>query len=292
MNLKQNDLIEAYLKGELSGADKAAFEAQLEQDPLFKSEIDLQGDIISSLKTYRKNQLKARLNNIDVSSATLISASAAKIVASLVIAAFIGYLGYYFYPSDTLEDKEDTRIVQQEVFEEDQNVNSAAAEQKEEEKATESTQIIETEVAQPKAITKNTVTKKKEAKEHVVSPNVIDSFDESTGIDKEDKDAIVEVAPSMTSDRITNIEIAHEESKAKELKYKYLNKKLYLFGDFSASPYELLELNSYQGKKLFLFHGDKYYELSEKQKAVAPLVPIADSLVIQELDTLRQNKTN
>jgi len=86
--------IEAYLTGKLNAADKVALEEGMKNDPLLKSEVELQNDIIESLKNSRKIQLKNRLNNIDVSATTGVS-SAVKIAASFITAGMIGAGIYY-----------------------------------------------------------------------------------------------------------------------------------------------------------------------------------------------------
>ena len=72
MNKGQNysEKLEAYLRNELSESEKAEFEQMLQQDPLLQNELILQQDIISSIRDYRKNELKQRLNRIDVSNTT------------------------------------------------------------------------------------------------------------------------------------------------------------------------------------------------------------------------------
>jgi hypothetical protein len=290
MDLKQTELIEAYLRGELSGPDKAAFETQLSQDPLFQSEIELQGDIVNSLKAYRKSQLKARLNSIDVTSSTLISVGALKLITSLVVTAFLGFTGYYFYNHTPVENQSPRMETSITV-----NPEKTEGVQKTDKKEiTPSVAVVEEKEVAAKArpVSKNISSKKAQAKEKVITPNVIDSFAEHTGISKEGDLDISEESKSIASEGISEIEISHEEKTATDLKYKYLNKKLYLYGNFGSVAYELLELNSNFGKKLFLFHNNKYYQLEENQTTISPLRPLSDSLVIQELDTLRQNRTN
>lgn len=287
MNLNRPELIESYLKGELTGAEKTAFEAQLEQDPLFKSEIELQTDIVNSLKTYRKNQLKDRLNNIDVSGGTTLGKVAAlKYAASLVVIGLLSYGSYVFLLSENEQEKV---AAKQEVIQEKQEVEAPEVQENPAvlNKTETKPNIIPDEIKVPE---KKKPIAKRESKEVVISPNVIDTFDANEIIVKNsDFDNSLENSASPT-DKFTDVEIRHEDSKGKELKYKYLNKKLYLYGDFSDAPYELIELNSTVGKKLFLYHNDSYYQLSENQKIVTPLNPIYDSLIIQELDSLKGQK--
>jgi hypothetical protein len=242
------------------------------------------------LKAYRKNQLKARLNNIDVTSATLISVGALKLITSLIVTGFLGFTGYYFYNLTPVENQSEQ--VEVSITETPEKAQSLQKIDKKENAP--SVAVIEEkeEVVKPKSLARNTTAKKSGAKETVIAPNVIDSFAEHTAINKEDNIKISEESTAVTAEGVSEIEISHEEKTAKELKYKYLNKKLYLYGNFGNVAYELLELNSNMGKKLFLFHNNKYYQLEENQTTVSSLKPLSDTLVIQELDTLRQNKSN
>ncbi len=61
-----SEKIEAYLRNELSESERAEFEQLLQKDPLLQNELTLQQDIVASICTYRKNELKQRLNRIDV----------------------------------------------------------------------------------------------------------------------------------------------------------------------------------------------------------------------------------
>lgn len=300
MNANTPEIIESYLKGELTGAEKAAFEAQLEQDPLFKSEIELQKDIINSIKGYRKNQLKDRLSNIDVSATSYFNIAALKIAVTILMLGMFSYGSYYFLftkdenevispASQVKEEKVVKAPYQPEVILKETDKRPEASGEKEEVEEVRTDNKAEKETAV--SINKKT-NKEIERKEVVVAPNVIDTFEEKQILVNNNNFDNPVNSTSLPAEKITEVEIRNEDNKGKQLKYKYLNKKLYLYGDFSTSPYELIELNSNVGKKLFLFHNHLYYQLSEKQKNIAPLNPIIDSLVIEELDSLKGNKGN
>ncbi|HYG39110.1 MAG TPA: hypothetical protein VD908_10835 [Cytophagales bacterium] len=285
MNLNRPELIESYLKGELSEAEKMAFEAQLEQDPLFKSELELQKDIVNSIKSYRKNQLKQRLNNIDVTATSFVNVAALKFAASLLVIGILSYGSYFFLFNNS---EPETVTIKQEVKQE-QKVEPAQTKEETVETVIKPEEIKpEIAIEESKPVEKKKPAIKKESREIIISPNVIDSFEEDQAIVKNNNfDKAINNSAS-SADKITEIEILHEDVKGKDLKYKYLNKKLYLYGDFNDSPYELIELNSEMGKKLFLFHNNYYYQLNEDQVTIAPLNPMSDSLVIQELDSLKR----
>ena len=95
-------MIEAYLRNELTPLERTSFEHRISQDPLLQNELTLQSDIISSLQNYRKLELKQRLNQIDVSSASNSGNYLRNAGLFAALTAFLG-IGTYIYlnQSDT-----------------------------------------------------------------------------------------------------------------------------------------------------------------------------------------------
>ena len=60
------DKIEAYLLNKLDLEDKIAFRQVFEKDPILKSELQFQEQIIEAIQTNRKMELKARLDAIQI----------------------------------------------------------------------------------------------------------------------------------------------------------------------------------------------------------------------------------
>ena len=73
------------------------------------------------------------------------------------------------------------------------------------------------------------------------------------------------------------------------LSFKYFDNKLSLFGDFSESPYEVLEVNSQGTREIYLFHDDRYFTIILTRVTI-PLRELSDQKKIQELSVLRSNK--
>ena len=69
--------------------------------------------------------------------------------------------------------------------------------------------------------------------------------------------------------------------------YKFENDQLYLYGDFSAEPYEILEIKDLEDGGIFLFYMDKYYLLNRQQSAISPLTEITGE---ENLAKLKQMK--
>ena len=99
-----NDIqnIDAYLSGKMSASDQVAFENTMETDPVFKQEIELQKDIMETLKAKRKAELMARLDSIDVSGLTASNTIATtwKIAAGILLATGV-LTGVYLYFNQT-----------------------------------------------------------------------------------------------------------------------------------------------------------------------------------------------
>ena len=79
------------------------------------------------------------------------------------------------------------------------------------------------------------------------------------------------------------------ETKASKIKYRYYDGKLYLYGKFQQEPYEILEINSASGRRIYLYHLTNFYEISSSDKPVE-LKAIDNSKLIQELEILRKTK--
>ncbi len=95
-----SERIEAYLRNELSAAERADFEHLVSQDPLLYNEFLLQQEIVSGIQDYRKQQLKSRLNQIDVtSSASGVNGNSAAgiVIGGLALVGLLGWWGYAQY---------------------------------------------------------------------------------------------------------------------------------------------------------------------------------------------------
>lgn len=68
MNQQQwyNERLDSFLKGELSAEDIQNFKTILDTDPLLQNELSLQKDIYDALCETRKNELKTRLNKVNI----------------------------------------------------------------------------------------------------------------------------------------------------------------------------------------------------------------------------------
>lgn len=302
---KYIEQIERYLEGKMSGEESETFESLLNNDPALKSQLQLQQDILSTIKETRKAELKARLNNINVGTYNG-GLTGAKVVLTGMLTAAIG-LGIYFYAQDEANKTDKIDLVNEEMFapqmeesiliqpEVKHNTSSISVESnKIEEKKTKEA------VADKYAKEKKTVAPAQENKEteavvtikKINTPSPIESFEE----DVEEKNPALQAPKNKLAEAITSseaataveVEVESKEDNNHNFHYKFYNNKLYLYGDFKNIPYELIELNTVSGKSLYLYYKDSFYYLEANQMEISPLNQIKDGNLIEELNGLRK----
>ncbi len=274
--------IEAFLTGKLNAADQLAMEAGMKNDPLLRSEVDLQKDIIESLKTNRKIQLKNRLNNIDVAATTGVS-SAVKIAASFITVGIIG-AGIY-YMSVFSHNKENTTVVAStKISEESSSKNTA------DDAIVNNNSIAEQTTKTEKNSNKNTNSVNNNHISNVNSTAVANVPDggitnEDNGINKGSTDVPtgeIDKAKVSTADNV-NIDF---DKKISKLNYKFYEGKLSLSKTFEDQVYDVLEfnVNSSKSKKFYLSFEGKYFELktTSSTKAV-PLKEVKEESILAKL---------
>lgn len=309
-------MIDAYLTGKLSPEDSSRLLQSLEQDPALKEEFLLQKDMVQSLQSFRKQQLKARLNDIEVGSGySFTSAAGFKWIVGTTLLALLGTAAYFAYnqlnlPANELEMQpielaqgsnvvlENIRIPQK---------PSATLALKEEALtpaenfATEDAAAKTSETMPPPADAGSTAeaalaerTSQDQARSgdpEIIKPEVITSFDEQDGMRNTPKvEAPADNLADIRSFDTKNIEVSTKEDKRYPFHYSFYENQLRIYGDFSQVPYEVLEVNSGISTNYYLYHDGKYYELNPKQKEISRLKELKNQKIIDELEVTRAEK--
>ena len=278
------ELIDRYLKGQLSESEQLTFDAQLRQDPLLSHEIKWQKDIHQALVDTRRNALKSRLDQVPVNTTySYGSLKIAAVVATLLIAA--GGLYYTYTQSSAAyepfySDDSPARISYQEAYTIEQptvklkassnNVSSAAAPAEEE-------TII---AVVPKAPKNPAATQ----------PQVVSSFTEETpNINYSDFEAPEKQALQANDYAADDVAIEALADSKYDFHYQFYDNKLYLHGDFQDTPYKIIALNTSEDKKLFLEFDGQYYHVNRRTEPT-PLVAIEDTSLIKDLQQLGKLK--
>jgi hypothetical protein len=293
--------IESYLANKMSAGDMARFENELAKDPLLQNEINLQKDIVNSLKDFRKAELKARLNNIEVGLGS--NYTGIKVAATIILASLLSFGSYYYFTGNADQSNKETQNTPQ--------FSPVASDNSSENKADNAPVITESkkseviEKTESKASKKDVVINKKKSPKEIDhadptvkavdgslpafnSPEVKDQFGDNEKFQSEPGIQMPKGDVGETTDNHT-IKDLHVEVKntRKQFHYQYYNHKLFLFGDFDSNPYEIFELNTKKGKELYLFHNNEFYGLKQGQTKLTPLQVIKDSEKLSALNALR-----
>lgn len=277
------DLIDDYLRGQLVGPEKEAFEKQLQADPSLKGELALQQQLIEGIKQARITQLKTMLSQVPVTGAMTTGAglSAGQIAAGVIASAIVvtGTL-FYFQPWKTTE---------QEEIKTEQPASEIVT-PKEEPKAEAKTMEVAPEehkavLATPK---KKATPKASKNETQTVRPNIqlVDPTAELTTSATTDEKAKTDKNIGEVSD--SRIEVENiDDNKQYAFHYQFNQGKLVLYGKFDKALYEIIEVNG-SSHAVFLYYKDIYYLLDEKETAISPLTPIQDKQLIKKLKEYRK----
>lgn len=301
--LEHSENIASYLDGNMSPDQMQEFEKQLHTDPVLRSEFELQQDIIHTLRDFRKTQLKTRLDQVPVSMGPdgLMGIKAA---AAMVITGIIG-LGTYLYfvtPSEAPSSITETIITndqaqpQDEVFDELSNkvveTDETIEETKVESQEIETTlPVINKPTTDLQAVSTEDITKEiiEEPSPVINSPTLI-----NPELDEPDIEESIEIPNAalaqegLMGNNVVKVETARRDSDM--FHYQYYSGKLYLYGDFRDNPYEILELNSANGKRLFMYYNNNYYRIIDDQQDITPLEELTNLDIIKKLEIIQANK--
>jgi hypothetical protein len=272
------ELIDDYLTDRLGEVEKAGFEKQLESDPSLKADVDLQKQILEGIKKHRAAELKSMLSKVPVTSGTVINFSVARMAAGLITAGVISAAIYFYLKPEEVPDM--TKAAADLTKKTDQ-VQSKDSEIKSEEAKQDVTAVKPLE---EKKEVKNTDAVSTTRSEHTQPKiEVVDPSEEMA----EGKNEPATSEASRNSVSASHIEVLTDNTnKNYNFHYQFASGKLYLYGPFDKSLYEILEINS-DNKSVFLFYRENYYLLDGTQLKVNPLHPISDSALIKKLKEYR-----
>jgi hypothetical protein len=285
MTKHQLELIERYLEQKMSEAEMVKFENALLHDPLLKNEFELQRDIIDSIKSYRKAEIKARLESIKINPAPHF-ATYMKIAASVTLTSFLIWGAYTYFNVDDKEiiTKVEIPATPESLYFEPvpdmplaQHFEPAGADI-----------VAET----PKPARRERVAARREIKlPEVRLPDVMANFEDTSPLVRDEAFPKPSTGFPNTDEKALAPEIMVKDLPGKKSQFFYQNYdgKLYLYGNFSASPYELIELNTETGRRLFLKYDSSYFDIKPNQKDVVPLESIQDTSLILELNILKDS---
>lgn len=285
-----HDQIESYLMGRMDDSEVISFEKKMHSDELLRAEVDFQRLVVDGLGVARKQALKARLAEVPVSSSWLYNTwntTWVKATTGLLIASSAAVIYYVQLPSDhvlevgesIIADAPVPRSTVQLVIPE--KLDPVELPMKEEVSVAELVTVDDhandsEELASSEQLVKEiTITI-----DEVVVPEVdLDFADE---VAEEEQNHIEALEGSLPA----NFDVIFEASARL---YKYFEGQLVLKGDYHSVDYDLIEINSSEGKKYYIEIEGIYYAMPVSQE-FRSLEKIADKSLISRLDSLSTTK--
>jgi len=300
-------LIDDYFSGNITEKNRIIVENKLTTDPEFKNEFELQKNIVNAIRDSRRVELKTRLENVKIHWYNTIPNSWK--IAATVSAVTLTAISTYFYFDNQLDSQTQIDLTSNDRVELKSNVDEIpqkptiiiseipAEDQNEISKKPPETTAKKT--VDPKVTTKiDKATKTEEdytipennREVEVIVPDLVDDFEGTEEINLEDVTGnnINKVNPVM-EDIYSKTEVKTLKHKKYNFHYQLTDGVLTLYGNFEDIPYEILEINSLEGKRLFLNYKNNYYMLLNTG-SITELNPVTDTTLIHELNIVKENK--
>ena len=273
------DLIDDYLTNRLSGNEQNEFERVMNADPTLKSEVDQQRAIVDGIRKARVAELKAILNNVQIGGGGSFWSgwSAAKIAATIGAAGIIG-TGLYFYLKDSheaIKNIPSAEIPMDSLLPKEEPNETVIEKRKD--NSTEQGALTQR-VKKPGAMKKESTSPKVE---------VVDPSEEMLSDNKANESASVTPKSGIS---VSTIQVERDtKNKQYSFHYQFSEGKLFLYGPFDETLYEILEVHG-DNHALFLFFKENFFHLNEAKTEVTELSPIRDRSLIQKLKEFRNGK--
>ncbi len=298
----QEEVIAQYLTRRMSEVERVAFEQKISESPQLSQKIEFEKQIAQGIKNYKKGILKSRLDQLELSpSAVETTSIVTKTILAGITAVVIGGLSYFMLtPDEILVIENQETMIGNDGMTEDENAKisldidttyAILSDKKEDERTSSITKYIEnTRIKVSKKQSKKGSKSDKvtlQSEVEVVLPDMDGTemyFDEPFDSLQDFSDDLMKNQAQVNS--VPELEIEIEMKRTKKLKYIYVGEKLTLIGDFSASPYQIIEDNTIVEKKLYLYFEQEYYVLTVTSEKKA-LIPVKDMRLLDYLVDLR-----
>ena len=283
--------IDRYFRGEMGVEEIQQFESIITQNPILEKEFSFQQELVEGIQAARKAELKAILNNIDVTTGVTVSKSGilTKILGSVAIAGIVVagaylYLGEDEVISQTEPVNTNPEVVKQETTKDIEDIPVVDTKD-----STAVTIVEKDNIPQETTVTSEVTKTEGKTKTLIVinEANVQEGFDDEIEVSETEAPANHLISKSKVTH--STLEVAIEKSKRYSFHYQVKNNTLALYGDFS-NLYEILEFHKDGNTTTYLKYDKKYYEINKQQSKAAPLVELTEDQLLKLLDSIENNK--
>lgn len=283
------ELIDDYLSNRLKGAEREAFEKQLNNDPALRSDLDFQKQIVEGIRNARTAELKEMLNQVPVGGTSVpMEFSVVRMAAGVVAAGVVGAAIYFYVTRGELPPFDNAagdlnKKTTEEIKKDDPARQDEAPAVKDEDKQ-DKDEKEETKKESLKPAAKKTEEAKPVEKPKLDVTNPSEELDQPS--DPKNDEPVSSNRRSDISPSTIQVDL-DSSSKKYDFHYQFVGSKLMLYGSFDRSLYEILELNG-DNHAVFLFYKDAYYLLDQNQTKVTKLEPIKDAALVNKLREYRK----
>ena len=287
------ELIDDYLSNRLKGAEKEAFDKQLENDPTLKSDVGFHKQVIQGIRTARATELKNMLSKVPVGGSTVtMDFSIVRMAAGIITAGVVGAALYFYVTRGELPPFEKAATDLNKTTEELKKPDPAQPDVTKVAPDSNKEQDQPPSVSDDSKESKTEPAKQSDKKQEETKPAEkpkLDVTDPSAELENSDTKSGNPTANLRRGDITpSSIQVEMDSSNKKfDFHYQFVGSKLMLYGTFDRSLYEVLEING-DNHAVFLFYKDIYYLLNEEQHKITKLEPITDAGLVNKLKEYRK----
>jgi len=303
--------IEAYLRQEMTDLERSGFERRMHDDEELHEEVHRQEAIMEAIRRERVLALKTGLQNVPVSlwSGTLMEA--AKIAAVSVGIGLASAGGYLYFQHQQSEKVSSDAEVKKEIQAEGKvNRTSGSvlfSENSKQEKQTTEKQLPlaqddekgpDPEIRSSGSVASANLSRNPgAAPERKENPKAMQESDLQEPA-LQGSQLQTSGDPALPEDGFTNStkpeslqpEVLIKRDNKEKFHYQFADGKLVLYADFSNKLYEVLELNQYGERQLYLAYDGKFFALDSRISEITPLREVKDKNLIQILTDYQKRK--
>ena len=296
IDMTNNERIEAYFRNELGETEKQQLLQDVKTDTSLNSEFKFQESVTDGIKAYRKKELIAKLDNIQI--ATTSQSLLLKTIGIIGIAS-IATIGTYMWLNQNVDtapaqpESNIEEVVQEPTAGSSNNSNSTTAAANEDEPTDKETLASneapnkESTKAQEAVTPKRTTPTQTEIESPtIVVPQVEEPESGESMTDEEDLSAPEAMSTSSVKLSTRN-DVEVKLSKKYTFHYQIVDEALVLYGKFNESPFEVIELKTNEGINSYLYFKENFYSLLTDTEDIRPLNQIENKELINELQKRR-----
>lgn len=277
--------IDLYVTGKLSPVEATQFESEIATDVALQNEVSFQQDIVESIRMERTLQLKTKLQAIDVSSTSWWASKG--FLGGSAAALFVGMASFMYWEYSKNDDTPFTHAMEKPVIsayeeysETDAMANSTTATLEDANGESSSADM------RASSLPNTTETEDNNTNINVNAPALTLNTEEEKGITTNSLASLDDLkSVEILNSAKANIDIQIVK-KTKKLYYQFYDQKLFLFGNFDGSPYEVIEIDTHFGKEFYLKFDKSYYTIQNGIVDKTPLEKITNSALVEKLNEL------